>query len=271
MATRATAGPRTRDVAAVIRRLRGATLLRFDALSDADMELPALPDWTVEDVFRHLADSDRGSVLGGHLLEFLPSKDLDEFEKTNDVNLARLRGVGRTRLRHELEVWGQRLARVVGVMPNGVARRRVSLSFGRVPLTWMGCLRPYDEWVHNWDIAQVTGDVEPPMEPALRDLLAWFQLRALPADALLQVGVRDAVVEVAVDDGPTWRFDLASGAFGPDLATTPTARVELDAAAFCLVAGDRVPWRTLEADGRIRVDDDDTGAAAAVLDAVRVV
>ena len=68
MATTAPAALRTRDIAAVIRRLRGATLLRFDSLSDVDLEREALPDWTVADVFRHLADSDRGSVLGAHLL-----------------------------------------------------------------------------------------------------------------------------------------------------------------------------------------------------------
>lgn len=274
MATTAPAALRTRDIAAVIRRLRGATLLRFDSLSDVDLEREALPDWTVADVFRHLADSDRGSVLGAHLLEFLPSKDLDEFEKQNDANLERLRAVDRTRLRRELEVWGQRLARVIATTPNLLARRQVSLSFGRVPLAWMGSLRPYDEWVHNWDIAQAIGGPdapEPAMEPALRDLLAWFQLRALPADALLQVGTRDGVVEIAVDEGPTWRFDLRTGAWGPDVTTAPTARVELDVAAFCLVAGARVPWTTLEAAGRIRVEDDEGGSARAVLDAVRVV
>ncbi len=274
MATAVPVGMRTRDIAAVIRRLRGATLLRFDSLSDTDLEREALPDWTVADVFRHLADSDRGSVLGAHLLEFLPSKDLDEFEKQNDVNLERLRAVGRTQLRRELEVWGQRLARVIAATPNVLARRQVSLAFGRLPLAWMAGLRPYDEWVHNWDIAQAVDGPEAPepaMEPALRDLLAWFQLRALPADALLQLGTRDGVVEVAVDGGPTWRFDLAAGTWGPDVAATPTARIELDVAAFCLLAAARVPWATLEAAGRIRVDDDEAGTAHAVLDAVRVV
>ena len=261
---------RPRELAAAISRLRGGSLLTFDRLTDDQLELEALPGWTVADVFRHLADSDRASVLGGHLLEFLPGRDLDTFEDHNDANLARLRGRDRATLRRELEVWGRRLARMVRVVPRPLARVVLPTAFGRVPLGWVAGLRLYDEWVHRWDVARAIGDPEPPMDLPLRDLLAEFQLRALPAGTLDDVAA-DGVVEVQVTDGPVWRFDLARHRFGAHVRAAATATVRLDVAAFCLVAGDRVSWRTLADDGRIRVDDDDQGSGAALLDACRVV
>lgn len=261
---------RPRDTALAISRLRGGSLLTFDRLTDVQFEQPALPGWTVADVFRHLAESDRGAVLGTHLRKFLPGKDLDEFESDNDAELARLRSVDRATLRRELDVWGRRLARVVGLVPTPAARVHVPTSFGRVPLGWVAGLRLYDEWVHQWDVAQAIAEPEPPMDLPVRTLLAEFHLRALPAGPLDRV-TADGVVEVEVADGPTWRFDLGSRRFGAHVRSRPTARVRLDVPAFCLVAADRVAWSELAAQQRIRVDDDEAGSAAALLSACRVV
>lgn len=261
---------RPRDTALAITRLRGGSLLVFDRLTDAQFEEPALPGWTVADVFRHLAESDRGAVLGTHLRKFLPGKDLDEFEADNDQELGRLRTVDRATLRRELEVWGRRLSRVVGLVPSPAARLRVPTAFGRVPLGWVTGLRLYDEWVHRWDVAQAIGDPEPPMDLALRGLLAEFQLRGLPAGPLDRA-TPGGVVEVDVSDGPTWRFDLAARRFGRHVRSEPTAHVRLDVPAFCLVAADRVAWPELQAQGRIEVDDDEQGSGAALLSACRVV
>ena len=259
-----------KDLGPAISRLRGGTILAFDQLDDDELEVEALPGWSVADVFRHLADSDRRAVLGSHLLEFLPGKDLDEFERHNDANLDRLRQRDRATLRHELEVWGQRLSRVVSLLPGPAARVRVPTAFGRLPLGWVAGLRLYDEWVHRWDVAQALDQDDPPMDLPLHDLLAEFQLRALPAGALGDVR-HDGVVEVQVVDGPVWRFDLARHRFGAHVAAPATARVRIDVASFCLVAADRVPWRELEAAGRVEVDDDEGGAASVLLDACRVV
>lgn len=259
-----------RETALAITRLRGGSLLVFDRLTDAQFEQPALPGWTVADVFRHLAESDRGAVLGTHLRKYLPGKGLDEFEADNDRELVRLRTVDRTTLRRELEVWGRRLSRVVGLVPSPAARLRVPTSFGRVPLGWLAGLRLYDEWVHRWDVAQAIGDPEPPMDLALRGLLAEFQLRALPGGPLDRTAA-DGAVEVEVADGPTWRFDLAARRFGTYVRTAPTAHVRLDVPAFCLVAANRVAWPDLQAQGRIQLDDDAQGSGAALLSACRVV
>lgn len=261
---------RPRDIAPAISRLRGGSLLLFDRLTDEQLALPALPDWTVADVFRHLADSDRGSVLGFHLLEFLPGKDLEAFEDHNDEQLQRLAGVDRATLRRELQVWGRRLSRVVALVPGFAARVRVPTAFGRVPLGWVGTLRLYDEWVHQWDVHQAIGDPDPPMDDPLRDLLAEFQLRALPASPLDQVDV-DGVVEIRVTDGPTWRYDLGKRRFGAHVARPATATVDLDTATFCLVAANRIPWRTAAAAGAIVLDDDAVGTGTRLLDHVRVV
>lgn len=261
---------RPRDIAPAISRLRGGSLLTFDRLTDDELELEALPGWTVADVFRHLADSDRRAVLGGHLLEFLPGKDLDDFEDHNDANLARLRQRDRATLRRELELWGRRLARLVALVPGPMARVHVPTAFGRVPVGWVACLRLYDEWVHQWDVAQALGEDEPPMDLPLRDLLAEFQLRALPAGPLAGVS-SGGVVEVQVVDGPVWRFDLEGHRYGAHVRAAATARVRLDVPAFQLVAGARVPWTELAEQGRIDVDDDTAGSARALLDACRVV
>lgn len=261
---------RPKDLAPAISRLRGGSLLTFDRLTDTQLELEALPGWSVADVYRHLADTDRGVVLGGHLAEFLPGRDLEAFEAHNDDHLARLRGRDRATLRRELEVWGRRLTRVVGLLPAPLARIRIPTAFGGLPLGWLACLRLYDEWVHQWDVARTLGEPEPPMDLPLRDLLAEFQLRALPAGPLDHVDA-DGVVEVGVVDGPVWRFDLARQRFGAHVAATSTARVRLDVPAFCLVAADRVPWRQLADDGRIELADDPQGSGAALLDACRVV
>lgn len=261
---------RPRELAPAITRLRGGTLLTFDRLTDEQFEVEALPGWTVADVFRHLADADRGSVLGTHLAEFLPGRDLAAYEDHNDANLGRLRSVDRATLRRELEVWGRRLARVVGVVPGPVARVTIPTAFGRVPLGWVAGLRLYDEWVHQWDIARALDEDEPPMDLPLRDLLAEFQLRALPAGPLRGLDA-DGVVEIAVTDGPVWRFDLEGHQFGANVRATPTASIRLDVGAFCLMAADRVPWRELADGGRLQVEDDPAGSGAAVLDACRVV
>lgn len=275
---------RPRDIAPAISRLRGGSLLLFDRLTDQQLELTALPGWTVADVFRHLADSDRGAVLGFHLREFLPGRDLDAFEEHNDANLQRLRGVDRATLRRELQVWGQRLSRAVALVPGFAARLHVPTAFGRVPLGWVGSLRLYDEWVHQWDVQQALGEGAPPMDLPLRELLAEFQLRALPARSLESVDA-DGVVEVRVVTGDgtrpeatagavdelVWRFDLERRRFGAHVRRPPTATVRLDTATFCLVAADRVPWREAAGAGAITLEDDDARTGAQLLDHVRVV
>lgn len=266
---------RPRDISASVRRQRAATLLTFDTLTDDDLEQPAVPGWTVADVFRHLADSDRGSVLGVHLKNFLPGRSLkqfeEEFEAVNDRNLERLRGVDRATLGRELEVWGNRLARIIGFVPSPLARVNVPTAFGRLPLGWLGCLRLYDEWVHRWDVAKALGQTDPLMDQPIRDLLAEFQLRALPAGPLRDADLPDGVVEVRIDEGQVWRFDLTRTQFGAHVLAHPSVTVHLGAPDFCLIAANRVPWRDIEATGRLKIEGDDRTAAEALLELVRVV
>lgn len=259
------------DISAAVRRQRAATLVMFDALSEEALEAEALPGWTVADVFRHLADSDRASVLGYHLLNFLPSKDLDDFERVNDRNLVRLRAADRATLRRELEVWGGRLATVIGLVPRFVSRLPVPSAFGRLPLAWFGGLRLYDEWVHRWDVAMALGQTDPLMDQAVRDLLAEFQLRALPAGPLLHADLPAGVVEVRIDAGQVWRFDLVRRQFGAHVLSRPTVTIHLGVPDFCLIAADRIPWREIEEAGRLKIESDDRSAAEAILDRVRVV
>ena len=266
---------RPRDISASVRRQRAATLLTFDALGDEDLDKPALPSWTVGDVFRHLADSDRASVLGVHLRNFLPGRSPEqfeeEFEAVNDRNLARLRAADRATLRRELEVWGNRLARVIAVVPSPLARITVPTAFGRLPLAWLANLRLYDEWVHRWDIAQALGQTDPLMDQPIRDQLAEFQLRALPAGPLKDAALPDGVVEIRIDDGQVWRFDLTRTQFGAHVLAHPTVTVHLGVPDFCLIAANRAEWRDLEAAGHLKIEGDDRVAAEAVLDRVRVV
>jgi hypothetical protein len=214
-------------------------------------------------------------VLGVHLKNFLPGRSLQTFEKefeaVNDRNLERLRGVDRATLRRELEVWGNRLARIIGLVPAPLARVNVPTAFGRLPLGWLGCLRPYDEWVHRWDIAKAVGQTDPLMDQPIRDLLAEFQLRALPAGPLRDAELPGGVVEVRIEDGQVWRFDLTRRQFGAHVFAHPTVTIHLGVPDFCLIAANRVTWQDTEAAGRLKIEGDDRAAAEVILELVRVV
>lgn len=270
-----------RTIAEVAGRLRTRSVALLDSLSDEQLAAPALParrpggsGWSVADVFRHLAESDRRSVLGYHLLEFLPSQDETAFEDANDEALERLRGADRTQLREELITWGRRLQRVIRLTPRVVARRTVPTMFGRVSLAWFSMLRVYDEWVHEDDVRRALQ--LPPRTPGAtaRGLLAEFHLRALPAGPLREIPQTDAVVEVSFPDvltGPDWRFDLRARQFGVAVTAEPTARIETDVPTWCRIAADRIEWRQAESDRALRIEGDDREAAEAILGRVRVV
>lgn len=251
---------------------RTQTLRLFDQLDEAQLNAPALPRWSVADVFRHLADSDRGAVRGKHLLEFLPGRDMEgAFQGVNDANLARLRARGTNELRSELEVWGRRLAKVVGIVPSMIAAIRIPTGFGKVPLVWMGALRLYDEFVHRWDLAQALRLEQPVMEPALAAILAPFHLIGLEADALERTA-GTGVVELAFDDASDRaRYDLASHTrLAANDPRGTDAHVVTDVASLCLLAANRVTVDDLFADAKVKVDGDED-AARRLLTIVRVV
>lgn len=263
---------RPRDVAASAERLRATTLEILASLDDDQLDREALPGWTVADVFRHLAESDRTTVLGKHLVDFLPKVTDDEFERGNDRSLERLRGRSRDELAVELATWGSRLRTIMKMAPTPLAKMRIPTMFGTVDLGWFSGLRIYDEWVHQRDVLQAVGREGPPMDPATRDLLAEFVLRALPAKPLRTVDHRDGVVAFDLDtDLPIWRFDLGRRQFGPTVDAVRTVTVRTDVETLVLIAANRVDWEQAEKAGDLTLDGDDRAAAAAVLDVVHVV
>lgn len=273
--------PDPRTIAEIAGHLREHTVELFDRLTPEQLETVALParraggeDWTVADVLRHLAESDRQSVLGTHLPHFLPFNDGEAFEDHNDDMIQRLRGVPRPQLRDELLDWGRRLRRIIRLTPEPLSRVKVPTLHGRVALWWLATLRPYDEWVHQEDITRAL-DLDPPeMDVRTRELLAEFHLRALPAEPLTGIDRREGVVEVAFDDAlsqPAWRFDLAAHQYGPRVTATPTVRIETDVPTWTRIAADRTTWKDAEAGDGLRIDGDDRAAAEALLEVVRVV
>ncbi|HEX9888194.1 MAG TPA: maleylpyruvate isomerase family mycothiol-dependent enzyme [Nitriliruptorales bacterium] len=263
----------TRAIAQAAERLRTTSLTLLRALADEELEVAATPGWTVADVFRHLASSDRDVVLGKHVKDFLPSVSDDEFEARNDRALERLRSRSRTELEDELEVWGARLRWIIRSSPARLGDLRIPTIFGTVPLSWFSALRIYDEWVHQWDVMQALDRGVPPMDDLLRDLLAEFQLRALPAKPLKRLPQRPGVVEVDLADvlPPNWRFDLWTRSFGARVTTDATVVVRTDVPTWTLLAADRIDWRQAEAAGDLAIDGDDRGAAEVLLEVVRVV
>jgi uncharacterized protein (TIGR03083 family) len=276
-------GPTPGELADVVAHLRADSVATLTRLTDADLATPALPGWSVGDVFRHLASSDRSAVTGQLLVHLLPGRRAEDLEPVNDDLVAELRGLDRDELRAELDRWGRRFVRLLRTVPGPLARLKVPSSFGTVPMVWLGALRAYDEWVHQADVAAALGRPEPPMAPATRDLLAWFQKRALPAEALGRLEHDRGVVELDLRDatGPTWRVDLRRRHFGAHVEAAPTVRIRVGVPAFCLLAADRRPWRVLEEEGRLEIlapslgstppPADARAAAEALLDAVRVV
>lgn len=263
----------TRAIADAAERLRTTSLTLLRSLSDDELEVEALPGWTVADVFRHLASSDREVVLGRSLKDFLPFVDDDEFEHRNDEALERLRAAPREQLEHELEVWGRRLRRIIRTTPSILGSVHVPTLFGRVSLGWFSGLRVYDEWVHQWDVMRALERGVPPMDDDLRDLLAEFVRRALPAKPLRKLKQRRGVVELDLADvsPPHWRFDLWSRTFGARVTASPTVVIRTDVPTLTLLAADRVTWQEAEAQGRLQLHGDDRVAGEALLGVIRVV
>jgi uncharacterized protein (TIGR03083 family) len=262
-----------RTIAAAAGRLREATVAQLDDCDDDQLEVEALPGWTVADVYRHLADSDRGSVLAVHLRHLMSGRSLDDFEEVNDRNVGRRRERwDRDDLRRALIVWGRRLAKVIRAVPAPLARLRVPTAFGTVPVAWLGGLRLYDEWVHQWDVATALDRPVPQMDAPTREVVAEVQLRALTAGPLRDVE-SERTVQITFTDvqAPPWRFDLAAHRAGPDVDSDPHATVTTDVRTFSLVAADRRPWRQARDAGDIEVTGADPAVGEWLLDRVRLV
>jgi hypothetical protein len=270
----------TRAIADAAMRLRQDTVALLDSLSEEEYGSLALPPrepggvgWTVADVFRHLAETDRLSVLGAGLLSFLPGRERAEMEDQRDADLERLRDASRQQLREELITWGRRLQRIIALTPGLLARRTIPTMFGRVSIAWIAMLRVQDEWVHQDDVRRALHRGEIPPDADTRTLLAEFHLRALPAGPLRQ---RDGegVVEVVFGDllaWPAWRFDFGAHEYGATVVTEPTLRIESDVATWSRISADRLEWRDAEEAGMLTIDGEDRKAAERLLNAVRVV
>lgn len=163
---------------------------------------------------------------------------------------------------------------MIALTPPRLAGTEVPTLFGRVPVWWVATLRVYDEWVHQGDIARVV-DVDPPgMDATTRDVLAGFQLRALPAGRLRRIDRGEGVAEVAFEDvlsQPAWRFDLERHQYGPRVTASPTVRVITDVPTWTRIAADRTSWQDAEGAGELRIEGDDRAAARALLEVVRLV
>lgn len=261
-------------------RLRQDTVALLDSLSEEEYgslvlspREPGGMGWTAADVFRHLAETDRRSVLGAGLLAFLPGRERAQMEDDNDEALDRLRDASRQQLREELITWGRRLQRIIALTPGLLARRRIPTMFGRVSIAWVAMLRIQDEWVHQDDVRRALHRDEVPPDPDTRTLLAEFHLRALPAGPLRQSD-GEGVVEVVFGDllaWPAWRFDFYAHEYGATVVTEPTVRVESDVATWSRISASRLAWRDAEDAGLLAVDGEDRKAAERLVNAVRVV
>jgi hypothetical protein len=85
-------GPSPSELADLVGRLRADSCATLAQLTDAELATPALPGWSVGDVYRHLASSDRSSVTGKLLVHLLPGRAAEELEPVNDELVEQLRG-----------------------------------------------------------------------------------------------------------------------------------------------------------------------------------
>lgn len=263
---------RKTPVVAALQSQRAATLLRLAALPDHAWGSPCLPGWRVRDVAAHLIAGDEASATGRLLPAVRAAQDRRQFERWNDVSLARWSEHSPAELLDALERWGERLVRLVVRLPSAALQLPISGWHGRQPLLFLLYRRVLDEWVHECDVAWVDGDRgEPaPPRPEVPDVLAVGVLSALPHLALPRTprtsGVARLVVHVGDQRWRTWGVDFARRQYGTRVTARPDVVVRTDACTLALLTEDRWSWGQVQPD-RLTMDGDEQ-VAADLLDAL---
>jgi uncharacterized protein (TIGR03083 family) len=259
------------EVVREVRAQRRATLALLLGLEDEAFDLPtALPGWRVREVVAHLVTLDRGAVTGSLLPAVVgPWASTQALEAWNDRQVARWADRPLPELLLGLDRWGRRFLALVRSVPERLYGLPLPTHRGRMPAGWLLWSRAHDEWTHRQDIRRALGLPDEEVDLAG---VAGFVLRAVGLDRARAAGRARGTVVLDLEGVPlpAWRFDLATGRFGP-VPGDGVADVRLTAPgpAFILAASGRDSFEELRATGHLQVEGDEA-VARAFLSGLRV-
>jgi len=111
------------EMVAAVRAARSRTFARLESLDEKDWEVVVTPGWRVREVAAHLITTDEASLTGRLLSLGLRQAPMEEIERWNDRQVGRWADKPIPALLHALDVWGRRMARVLGAPPQRLVGR----------------------------------------------------------------------------------------------------------------------------------------------------
>jgi uncharacterized protein (TIGR03083 family) len=244
------------EIVRAVKAERRATLSLLRDLDPAQFDTAtALPGWRIREVIAHLITTDRSSVTGGIVPVVLIPRNTDRLEDWNERQVPKWANRPVQDLLVGLERWGRRFAKLADGVPAGMYRVQLRTPWGRAPGGIAFWVRAYDEWVHRHDIRRALGL---PDEQVDLTSIAEFLLSAIGYGTIHSLSRRPATIAVAFDGVPLpeWGFDLASLAFGPELAAGADAHIVAPAPAFIMAAAGRDRFEDLKTSGLVKVEGD---------------
>jgi uncharacterized protein (TIGR03083 family) len=258
------------DIVRAVKAERRATLTLLRELEPDRFDTPtALPGWRIREVVAHLITTDKASVTGGIIPTVLLSRNTDKLEEWNERQVPKWSHRPVTDLLVGLERWGRRFARLADSIPFGMYKVRIPTPWGRAPGGIGFWVRAYDEWVHRHDIRRALGLPEEQVDVAS---VSEFLLNAIGYGTITSLD--DLVGTVAISfDGvplPEFGYDLATGAFGAEVAEGADARITASAPEFIMAAAARDRFDDMIANGTMKIEGDEK-LASALLEKLRIV
>jgi uncharacterized protein (TIGR03083 family) len=257
------------DIVRAVKAERRATLTLLRELEPDRFDIPtALPGWRIREVVAHLITTDKSSVTGGIIPTILLARNTDRLEEWNERQVPKWANRPVPDLLVGLDRWGRRFARLADTTPIGMYRVRIRTPWGRAPGGIAFWVRAYDEWVHRHDIRRALDlpdeevDVAPVSE-FLLNAIGYGTINSLPPAGTIAISFGGVPL-------PEFGYDLATGAFGAEVAAGADARITASAPEFIMAAAARDRFDDMIGNGTMKIEGDEK-LASALLEKLRIV
>jgi uncharacterized protein (TIGR03083 family) len=227
-----------------------ALLRLLMSLRPDQWSVPALGEWTVQDLVAHLASTETLFAVTLGLI------DADPIAGERDLDRRTAAAIHDHRTRRPAETvaeWRRAVDLVRGHVsaPSAALDRRIEWVGTTVPVDRVLLSRSFEIWIHADDVRRALGRPGEPPPPTYMRAVADLAVRSLPA-ALRAIGLdhmgRSATVVLTGPGGGEWSLSL-----GAATSAEPDTVLRADVVDFCLLAG-----------GRLRVEELDYDAAGDV-------